>query len=166
MPADGPPATNPFLSAYESFKDKTPFLTRAILMVQVISYLFSWIYNYHMALATIPYFVCFQFEIYRIVLSPLVNTNLFTLLFAFLSFQPLGTRLEHSMGTVTFGWFCGGLALLANVGFLVFCLLIYALTGDNGYLMSSASGVWLILFGAIAAGKVYVLSCVPPRDSY
>jgi len=104
-----------------------------------------------MALATIPYFVCFQFEIYRIVLSPLVNTHLFTLLFAFLSFLQLGKRLEYSMGTVAFGWFCGGVALLANTGFLVFCVLIYAMTREKGYLMASASGVWLILFGAIAA---------------
>ena len=60
------------------------------------------------------------------------------------------------MGTVAFGWFCGGVALLANAGFLVFCILIYAMTGEKGYLMASASGVWLILFGAIAAGKVYL----------
>ena len=155
MPTDGPPAANPFLSAYENFKDTTPFFTRSILMVTTASYLLSWIYNYEMALATIPYFVCFQFEIYRIVLSPLVNTHLFTLLFAFLSFLQLGKRLEYSMGTVSFAWFCGGVALLANVGFLVTSVVIYAVTGEKGYLMASASGVWLILFGAIAAGKIF-----------
>lgn len=151
-PPDGPPPPNPFLSAYENFRDNTPILTRTVLLVQVISYLVSWIVNPHYALANIPQFVIFQFEVYRIVLSPLVNTQLITLLFAFLSFLELGKRLEYSMGTVAFGWFCGGVALIANVGFLAVSILLYALSSEQGYLLSSASGIWLILFGAIAAG--------------
>ena len=124
-----------------------------ILSIQVVSYLVSWILEVHYALALIPQFVIFQFEIYRIVLSPLVNTTIFNLIFAFLSFLELGKRLEYSMGTAAFGWFCGGVAIIANVGFLVISVLLYILTGDQGFMVgSSASGIWLILFGAIAAG--------------
>lgn len=96
-------------------------------------------------------FVLFQFEIYRIVLSPLVNTSFFNLIFAYLSFLELGKRLEFSMGTAAFVWFCGGVALIANVGFLVISLLLYIVTGEQGFLLGSSSGIWLILFGAIAA---------------
>lgn len=155
-PADGgsPPPPNPFLSAYENFQENTPLLTRTILQIQVVSYLFSWIFEVHYALANIPQFVLFQFEVYRMVLSPLVNTQLISLLFAFLSFLELGKRLEYSMGTAAFGWFCAGVALIANAGFLVILLVLYMLTGEQGFLLGAASGIWLILFGVIAAGKI------------
>lgn len=148
---DVPPAPNPFISAYESFQENTPFVTRMILSVQVVSYLVSWVVDPNYALANIPYFVVFQFEIYRVVLSPLVNTQLITLMFAFLSFLELGKRLEYNLGTVAFGWFCAGVSLITNVAFLFLSLALYALSGEKKYLMSGASGIWLILFGAIAA---------------
>jgi membrane associated rhomboid family serine protease len=118
---------------------------------QVISYLISWVYDPHWALANIPQYVVFRFEVYRLVLSPLVNTQLISLVFAFVSFLELGKRLEHSVGSVTFGWLCLCFALIANIGFLFLSLALYALGGEQGYLMTSASGIWLILFGAIAA---------------
>jgi membrane associated rhomboid family serine protease len=153
---DGPPAPNPFLSAYESFKQNTPYLTRTILSIQAVSYLASWFINPHYALANIPQFAVFQFEIYRVVLSPLVNTTLISLIFAFLSFTEMGKRLEYSMGTVAFGWFCLGVAMISNLGFLAVSLLLYMVSGgEQGYLLSSASGIWLILFGAIAAGMLF-----------
>lgn len=123
-----PPPPNPFLTAYENFVQNTPYLTRSILIIQVISYVVSWLWNPHYALANIPHFVLFRFEVYRIILSPLVNTQLITLIFAFLSFAELGKRLEYSMGTVAFGWFCMGVALMANVGFIAFSLCVYILT--------------------------------------
>lgn len=147
-----PPPPNPFLSAYENFKENTPIFTRTILQVQAISYLVSWIVDPHYALANIPQFVIFRFEIYRIVLSPLVNTQFITLLFAFMSFSDLGKRLEYGMGTAAFAWFCAGVALIANFGLLVSAVVLYAMSGEPGYLLMSSSGVWLILYGAIAAG--------------
>jgi membrane associated rhomboid family serine protease len=149
-PSD-PPPPNPVLTAYENFMQSTPLVTRSILSIQVASYIFSWFVNPHYALANIPQFTLFQYEIYRVFTSPLVNTSLFSLVFSFLSFLQHGKRLEHSMGSTAFAWLCLTIGGLTNVAFLSLSLALYLLSGqDTAYMFSAASGIWLILFGIIA----------------
>jgi membrane associated rhomboid family serine protease len=146
-----PPPPNPVLTAYEGFIQRTPLVTRSILSIQVVSYIFSWFVNPHYALANIPQFTLFQFEIYRVLLSPLVNTSFFSLIFAFLSFMEHGKRLEHSLGSTAFAWLCMTIGCLTNVAFLLLSLVLYLLSGqDTAYMFASAAGIWLILFGIIA----------------
>jgi membrane associated rhomboid family serine protease len=156
-----PPQPNPILTAYEGFISSTPLITRSILLIQVASYIFSWFVNPHYALANIPQFTLFQFEIYRVLLSPLVNTSFFSLIFAFLSFMDHGKRLEYSMGSTAFAWLCMTIGGLTNVAFLVLSLVLYLLSGqDTVYMFASADGIWLILFGIIA------IECIQaPRTS-
>jgi membrane associated rhomboid family serine protease len=149
--SSAPPPPNPVLTAYEDFRRNTPVVTRSILTVLVLSYLLSWVIDPHFAMANIPQFSVFGFEIYRILTSPLVNTRFFSLLFAFLSFTSQGKRMENSMGSTAFGVLCLTMGVLANVLFLVTNVLLYYVSGgEQAYLFTAAAGIWLILFGIIA----------------
>lgn len=155
-----PPQQNPILSAYERFLENTPFVTRSILSIQVFSYLASWFVNPHYALAMIPQFVIYKYEIYRLVLSPLVNTSLFNLLFAFLAFIQIGKRLENSVGSTEFAWLCAIIGMLTNTLYFLLLVTLYMITQEADLLLRSAAGVWTILFGVIA-----IESVIAPRES-
>jgi len=156
-----PPPPNPVLTAYEGFVQNTPLVTRYILTIQVISYITSWVVNPQYALANIPHFVLWKFEIYRLILSPLVNTSIISLVFAFMSFLDHGKRLEYSLGSTCFGWLCLMIGSLTNLLFLCLSVILWALSNrEPAYLFLSAAGIWLILFGIIA------MECAQaPRDS-
>ena len=156
-----PPPPNPMLTAYEGWAQRTPLVTRSILTIQTLSYLTSWFINLDFALATIPYYVVLRFEFYRLVLSPLVNTRIFSCIFAFLSFSDHGRRLEQSLGSTAFGWLCLSIGLLTNVGFVLISFVLSFLRGfDESFLFSSADGLWTIIFGIIA------MECVQaPRNT-
>jgi len=155
-----PPPTNPILTAYENFVQNTPYITRTIISIQGVSYLISWFFDAEYALGNIPHFTIFRFEIYRIVLSPLVNSSLLSLIFAYWSFKAHGKRLEHSMGSTAFAWLCLMMAVLSNLAFIVLCFVMYILSGEESILFNNSSGIWIILFGIIA------MECVrAPRGS-
>ena len=145
-----PPPSNPVLEAYEKFVQETPFVTRSILLTLAVSYLASWFFDPQYALGNMLQFTIFEFEVYRILLSPLVNDSFFSLLFAFLSFQPLGQRLEYSMGSAAFGWLCLMMGFWTNILFLILSLLLCYATNDWSYGIISSSGIWIILFGVMA----------------
>lgn len=54
------------------------------------------------------------------------------------------------MGSTAFAWLCLMIAFLTNVAFLLLSFVLYAFSKETSYLMASASGIWLILFGTIA----------------
>lgn len=154
---DLPP--NPLLTAYEKYLESTPLVTRYLLAGQVISYLLSWFLNLHTALATIPHQILNQYQIYRLVLSPLINTRLFNVIFSFLGFLNLGRRMEQSMGSLPFAHLCLLITVLSNTIFCLICLLL-ANIFDPIWMNQSSAGVWTIFFGIIA------MECVKaPRDT-
>lgn len=144
------PPSNPALQAYEKFSQSTPFVTRTLLTVQAVSYIVSWFFDPHYALGNIPHFSVFRFEIYRILLSPLVNTSLFSLILAFWSFQDHGTRLEKSFGSTSFAWSCLMLGVLTNITFIGVSFMLYFLLGKVSFLFQDSSGIWIILFGTLS----------------
>jgi membrane associated rhomboid family serine protease len=151
-----PPPNNPILTAYEGWYHSTPFVTRSILSIQAISYLFSWLINHpEFALANIPHFILSpRYEIYRLILSPLVNTSFISLIVAYLSFNEPGKRLEYSLGSTRFAALCLSIGTITNVAFFTSSVVMFYIQGggsDQGHvLLSSASGIWLVLFGIIA----------------
>jgi membrane associated rhomboid family serine protease len=146
-----PPPPNPILNAYEQFVQETPFVTRSILTTLCITWLLGLVVDLSYATATVPYFCVFKFELYRIVISPLICQNILSLVFAFLSFTDNGKRLEHSMGSAAFGWYLLTVAVCTNVAFLLLLFLANGLTGEPGFLWYRSVGIWTILFGIIAA---------------
>jgi Eukaryotic integral membrane protein (DUF1751) len=145
-----PPPSNPALQAYEKFSQSTPFVTRTILTVQAISYIVSWFFDPHYALGNIPHFTVFRLEIYRILMSPLVNSSFFSLILAFWSFQDHGTRLEKGFGSTSFAWLCLMLGVLTNVVFIGVSFMLYFLLGRVSFLFQDSSGIWIILFGTLS----------------
>jgi len=155
-----PPQPNPILTQYESFVDTTPLVTRYVLTTLVLSWILSWFANISYSLANVPLFSIMQFELYRILLSPLVCSNLLTLIFAFMSFIESGKRLEFSIGSTAFAVLLSTIAMMTNISFLIVCFACYGLTGQNSWLVLSSQGIWIIILGMIA-----VECSNAPRDS-
>lgn len=145
-----PPPSNPAFQAYETFSQSTPFVTRTLLTVQAVTYIASWFFDPHYALGNIPHFSVLRFEIYRILLSPLVNSSLFSLILAFWSFQDHGTRLEKSLGSTSFAWLCLMMGVLTNAIFIGVSFMLYCLLGKVSFLFQDSSGIWIILFGTLS----------------
>jgi len=155
-----PPQPNPVLSAYESFVETTPLVTRYVLSTLSLSWIFSWIIDFSFAFANIPLFSIMHLELYRIVLSPLICTSLLTLVFTFMSFVENGKRLEYSMGSTAFLMFLMTIGTLTNLIFLAVCFLFYFLTNNMAWLVTPSVGIWIVVLGMIA------VECAnAPRDS-
>lgn len=146
MEAD-PSLPNPVLDRYLTFKRDTPLVTRFILFSQLFFFGLSFFFAQTLSfgLANIPQFTIKQLEIYRILLSPLVCDSFLSLIFAFSNFH--GCRLEQSMGSTSFLLLILSIGVLTNMIFDAFAFLTSMITGSEAYLMSSASGIWIVLFG-------------------
>ena len=121
----GPPPPNPVLTAYESYIRDTPLVTRYILNAILISFLLSFFVNPAFALANIPRFTLWKFELYRILTSPFVCSEFLSLFFAFLGFMNHGIRLEQSMGSGLFAVLFFTLTIVSNVLFLIVSVLLW-----------------------------------------
>jgi len=115
-----------------------------------VSWCLSWFFNPDFSLGNIPYFTIYKLELYRIILSPLLCQNAFNLIFAYLSFVESGKRLEFSMGSTAFAWLMVTLGCMTNCLFLILCMGMYHISNDEGWLMASSSGIWIVLFGIIS----------------
>lgn len=160
MSSNGPPPVNPVLSAYESFQQRTPLVTRYMLTTLALSWVLTFFVDPSFAASNIPLFTLFHGELYRIFTSPLVCEGLLSLVFAFLSFTDSGTRVEHSMGSTAFGTLVCTLGGLTNVVFLTACCALRAATGDESWLVCSSQGIWIVLFPIIAIECAHA----PPDD--
>mmetsp|Transcript_14730 Transcript_14730/g.18734 ORF Transcript_14730/g.18734 Transcript_14730/m.18734 type:complete len:351 (+) Transcript_14730:79-1131(+) len=148
--SSGPPDANPVLTAYESYVRDTPLVTRYVLNAVVISYFMSFFVDPTFALANIPYFTLFRFQLYRVITSPLVCSSILNLFFAFMGFMNHGVKLEQSMGSALFGVLFFKLTIFTNLLFLVVSILLYGLTNNDGYLAGVSVGVWTVLLSIIA----------------
>ena len=159
--SDGmPPPHNPILTAYENFVQSTPLVSRYVMNTLGISYITSYFIDVTFALSNIPYFSVNRLEIYRIILSPLICSSIFTLVIAYFSFVDHGKRLEFSMGSAQFFYLLSSLACVVNSIHIVLTYLLWMLSGDQSWVLLQASGIWTILFPMIA------IECVnaPPQS--
>jgi len=163
-PDGAPPQDNPILTAYEKFVADTPVVTRTILNVLVVSYILSYIVDLKFAMACIPEFMLRYYEIYRLVTPVFVNQTLFSVLFAGLSFVQTGKLLEESLGSAAMAWLCLVVFTLAtNTLFVALYILGFYMTGDSSMLLSSSSGMWVILFGLISMECCHAAQYQPKR---
>lgn len=145
-----PPPNNPILTAYEGFVRDTPLLSRYIVTTLLITWVVSFFFDLNFALSNIPYFSLMRLEMYRILLSPLICSHLFSLVFAYLSFVDHGKRLEFSMGSTQFGYLFFSLGIITNLSHIVLTYAMYLLSKDQSWIFIPASGVWTVLFSLIA----------------
>ena len=118
------------------------------MIVMIICYLLSFVFDAAMFLGNTPYFTIFSFEIYRLVTSPFVGNSIITLLLIALFFPTMGTKFETSMGSAAFLFLMGTLTLVTNVVFVMSCFLLNLL-GLVEAIFYNCSGFWVVLFGLI-----------------
>lgn len=70
--------SNPLLHWYKEWILKTPFITRNTMVMILVVYLSSFIFDLTIYLANVPYFTIQYFELYRLILSPLVGNSIFS----------------------------------------------------------------------------------------
>lgn len=150
MSSNEAPPPNPILSAYETFRNETPLVTRYMITINAVSWIVGFFVDPSLALNCIPFFTILKFEVYRILTSPLVCQSILSLVFAYISFVDHGKRLEFSMGSTAFAYLMMVLAAVTNVAFLVVCFTLNGLSGEPAYLYLQSSGIWIILFGLIS----------------
>lgn len=93
--SNGPPTPNPVSTAYESYLRDTPLITRYVLNATVISYLTGFFFSPAYLFANIPIYTLFKFQLYRILTSPLICTDILSLFFTFMGFMNHGVKLEQ-----------------------------------------------------------------------
>lgn len=149
-PYGSPPPSNPVLTAYESFVRETPLVTRYTMTGMFCSYIASWFVNPGSAFDNTALHSLLHFELYRIILAPLVCNEIVSFLFGSFSLFSSGIRLENSIGSTAFLTVLLAIGGLTNIIFLVTCLLLCLITGSNLWLLARSSGIWTIVLGLVA----------------
>ncbi|GFH52810.1 hypothetical protein CTEN210_09286 [Chaetoceros tenuissimus] len=154
-----PPPENPFLSAYESFYNNTPLVTRMVFTSITTTYLISWFYDPSLMIANIPGLTIGKFQLYRIVISPFTCNQLLSLIFAYLSFVTSGNKIENLIGSTNFGALLLSFGIIINVIHILICGLLFVVTRNPMWLMQPSYGVWMLILAVIAA------ECAPADPS-
>jgi len=108
----------------------------------------SFFWSADVYLGNTTYFTLMSFEIYRILLSPLVGNSLFTIIIVLMTYPNLGMKMESTMGSAQFLSLMGTISILTNVSFNVVCLLLYFMKSAEA-LFYNCCGFWTIVFGLI-----------------
>lgn len=142
------PPGNPALDFYNRWSDKTPYATRVIVIGLLVEYVLSFFIPFEAYLGNTPQYTLLHFEVYRLLLAPLVGNSILTLILSLMSFPSMGSRLEWSMGTSSFLALLGTLSLATNTLFAFVCYMLYLL-GSRSVLYMKCNGFWTILFSLI-----------------
>ena len=141
-------STNPAIKFYQAWSEKTPFATRTIVIGIVVEYILSFFLPFEDYLGNETRYTLFRFEIYRLLLSPIVGNSLITLVLILMTFPSMGSKLEFSMGSASYMSLLGTLSISTNLIFSVVCLLLYLL-GTSSTIYWKCNGFWTILFSLI-----------------
>jgi membrane associated rhomboid family serine protease len=147
---------NPVLSFYQQWRERTPFVTRTLMITILVCYILSWFLISDQLLGNIPYFTIFQFEIYRLILSPIVGNSILDVIIVALFFPQMGAQLESSYGSGFFLTLNVILTLVINVTYITICIILYFL-GMPEIIFYSCSGFWTIIFALMTIQCMQVL---------
>ena len=139
---------NPYVDYYNRWCDSTPYVTRVSIVGIIVVYILSWFITLDRILANIPYFSLFYFEIYRLVLSPLVGNSILNVIIIMLFYPTMGARMENSIGSTNFVALLGMISISTNILFVIICLLLY-FSGYTEAILWPCMGFWDIIFGLI-----------------
>lgn len=147
---DTPPEDNPLLKAYESFVRATPLVTRHLIQSQFATWLVSFVLDLPLAVGNVPHFTVHKLEVYRLILSPFVCHNLFSLVFTFISYVEIGSRMEFVMGSTAYGWLLLTITVLVNALHVLLAFVLFGITGNRVWLFQSSVGIWIVVFAVIS----------------
>lgn len=163
---NAPAPGNPVLQSYNAWAERTPFITRNSMVFLVMIYFITFFVSLESYLGDIPYYTILRFELYRLLLSPLVGNSIFTVLLVVLTYPTLGVKMEASMGSSAFLSLLLILTSVVNVFFNAFCLMFYIL-GAGDALGWACMDFWTLLFALITIDCLQTpdaprrLLCVP-----
>lgn len=162
MSNQAPPSNdNPLLSYYREWSEKTPYVTRSVMITLLVSYIISFFITTDDLLGNKAYFSILKFELYRLILSPLVGNSILNIVLVALFFPGMGGKMESSLGSSAFLTLLGTLTILTNMAFVVVCLLLYFVASTAESVFYDCSGFWVVLFGLITMECLQVrLPCV------
>jgi membrane associated rhomboid family serine protease len=145
-----PPDENPFLKAYERFVRDTPFVTRGLLQLQVITWILSWFLDLRELFGSTVKRSLDHGETYRVLLSPFVCSSFFALIMCYLTFSQYGIRLERSVGSTAYAIFLATIGWTVTILHLLICIVMYEMVGFYGWLEVNCNGVWILIFGLLS----------------
>lgn len=114
----------------------------------ILTYLFSWIFDLDKVLGNMPFFTLFNFEVYRVILSPIVGNSIMSVILIALFYPVMGRKMESSLGSTAFLLLIGTISLITNITFDLVCLVFY-FGGMVDAMFWNCSGFWTVLFGLI-----------------
>jgi hypothetical protein len=89
------PPNNPMLTFYQQWSDKTPFITRVSTIFMIAIYLSSFFFPLEIYFGNVPFFTIRHFEIYRLVLSPIVGNGIISMILIIMTYPSMGQRVSE-----------------------------------------------------------------------
>ena len=149
-PAAGATPQNQVLNYYREWTNRTPLVTRSTLLVLSVMWLLSWFLPLDTEqLGNVPYFTILNYEVYRIIVSPLVGNDFISLVVTFFFYPQLAASFEHSIGSLSLLSLIVTMTVLNNLFFILLCFLLYFF-GTVEALFWSNSGFWAVIFALLA----------------
>jgi membrane associated rhomboid family serine protease len=140
-----------------------PYVTTALLVVNTVIHLYNFLFTVDVGEYAIQArMVIYYYQYYRIVTSAFLHGGFFHLLMNMMSLYQVGAHIEQQFGSGPFFFMTLWSILLCGT---VYCLLSWAaawLTGDFGWLLSSAVGYSGVLF---SYAMVYAYHTSAPTQS-
>ena len=87
----------------EKLFDTMPFFIKIVILSTIILYLLNLFIPYiALFLSDIPYFTVFYFQIWRLITTPFMTTNILSIIFSLIFWFKEAVKLERDLGTVKY----------------------------------------------------------------
>ncbi len=139
---------NPILGGYQRWAARTPLVTRLSILSVVICYILSFFLPLELLLTNVPYFTVMHLQLFRLLVPSLVGDSIFNLIVLLLFYPGMASGMEMALGSLHFAYLLFFMSFLTNIIFDVVCFLLYFM-GDNGALLYSCNGFWVVAFSLI-----------------
>ena len=146
QPQSLPRPTDPFTTHCREWITGTPYVTQSLMALLVLSYIMSKFVPVVSLIENTPFSTVFCFEMYRLVVSPLVGDSVANLILVAISFRSMGTRVEYSLGSAAYVCVILTITLMTNIVFATSCILLHYFSVPAA-LSYGSSGFWVVLFG-------------------
>lgn len=143
-----PPQGNPLRKMYEDWSSRTTLVTRSVFLLIIFLYLTTFLLPLDTMFTNIPYFTIQHFEIYRLLLAPMVGNSFFTIILMAFFYPAMGSRVESSVGSAAYLFDILIIGVVTNVLFTAVCILL-SLVGMSEAMFFSSAGFWTIIFALI-----------------
>ena len=134
-----------------------PFFIRFVVTSTVILYLLNlFIHQISLYLSNIPYFVIFNFQVWRLFTNAFITTSIFNIIFAFISWIKDASNLEQNIGTMKYMMIFMVNSILIQSIEMAILLIISLISGQKSFLLYNYNfgyvendGLWPIIMAEL-----------------